>query len=328
MFSTRDLAKRVTRATGEAVAAAVKDKRVVVVGGTAGLGRAIARAAQTRGARVLAVGRTRRDEDVEFLAADLSRMTEAVRVARELASQPVDYLVLTAGILAPATRTESAEGIELDMAVSALSRSVILEHCARSLKRGAQVFIMGMPGSGQRGDPTDLNAERRPYGGSAGEVPHLNTVAANEALVFHWARELKDQQVHVFGLNPGLIPTGIRDSVHGGGVVGWFLEGIIGLVGGTAEAYGERIVSLFASPELPDLSGTLFNSSGEPILPTPAFADPTYVASFVTGLQDLEKRALGAASASASSSTAPPSAAAAAAPADGAAGGGGAAGDL
>lgn len=61
-------------------------KRAAVVGGTGGLGRAIARLLAERGAEVVVVGRTFRDEGVprmRFLAADLESMAEAKRVGRD-----------------------------------------------------------------------------------------------------------------------------------------------------------------------------------------------------------------------------------------------------
>jgi NAD(P)-dependent dehydrogenase (short-subunit alcohol dehydrogenase family) len=302
MFGSPNRAVRVTRLAGDALASALDRKRVVVVGGTAGLGRAVALACRSRGARVEVVGRKSRDRELDFLHADLSRMSEAVRVTRELKPETVDVLLFTQGILAAPTRVESAEGIEMDMAVSTLSRAVMLDEAARSLRRGSAVFVMGMPGAGMKGDPTDLNSERK-YSGGFGET-HANTVAGNEALVHFWAAQLKDKGVGVFGLNPGLIPTGIRDSVHGGGLLGRAMEAIVGWMGGTPEDYAERIVPILVAPELPDISGTLFSTRGEPILPTPAFQDPAYVEAFATALRDLQRRALSRAE--------PPAAAAAA----------------
>ena len=78
-------------------------RRVVVFGGTDGLGRAIARLAASRGAEVTVVGRTFRDEGVkglQFVKADLSSMREAQRVGRELAVESTDVLLLTTGIIA------------------------------------------------------------------------------------------------------------------------------------------------------------------------------------------------------------------------------------
>jgi len=65
----------------------LSSKRLAVIGGTNGLGRAIAAQALARGAEVTVVGRTFRDDPADrlaFVAADLSLMSEAVRVSREL----------------------------------------------------------------------------------------------------------------------------------------------------------------------------------------------------------------------------------------------------
>jgi NAD(P)-dependent dehydrogenase (short-subunit alcohol dehydrogenase family) len=58
-------------------------KRVVVVGGTGGLGRALSRLMADRDAQVTVVGRTFRDVDrpgISFMKADLDLMSEAQRI--------------------------------------------------------------------------------------------------------------------------------------------------------------------------------------------------------------------------------------------------------
>jgi len=69
-----------------AAASSLAGKHVAVVGGTDGLGRAIARLAASQGSAVTVVGRTNRDAGVAnmgFMRADLSSMSDAARVARE-----------------------------------------------------------------------------------------------------------------------------------------------------------------------------------------------------------------------------------------------------
>lgn len=66
------------------------NKKIVVVGGTDGLGRSIARqCSETHRADVSVVGRTNREEStskIKFLKADLSLVTEAERIASKYTS--------------------------------------------------------------------------------------------------------------------------------------------------------------------------------------------------------------------------------------------------
>ena len=133
----------------------VLGKKVLVVGGTSGLGRAIAVEAASRGASVKVVGRIFKDEGVNGLSfekADLSLMKEASRIG-ETVDDNYDVVVFTQGIIAASKRAESADGLEMDMAVSFLSRLVILQRLIPRLKKDARVFIMGFPG----GAPSTYN---------------------------------------------------------------------------------------------------------------------------------------------------------------------------
>ena len=147
----------------------LSSKRLAVIGGTNGLGRAIAQQALTRGAEVTVVGRTFRDDPaarLTFVAADLSSMSEAVRVGRELPAESFDVVLFTTGIIAAKTREETAEHVERDVAISYLSRLAILQGLSPRLGSvradGAprpRVFVMGSPGTGAIGNPDDLNSE-------------------------------------------------------------------------------------------------------------------------------------------------------------------------
>jgi NAD(P)-dependent dehydrogenase (short-subunit alcohol dehydrogenase family) len=271
-------------------------RRVAVVGGTDGLGRAIARVIAGRGGLVTVIGRTFRDEGVanmSFLRADLSSMQEAARVARALPAESLDAVLFTTGILAAPTRETTAEGIERDMAVSYLSRLVILREIAPRLGTGRppgatkpRVFVMGFPGTGQVGEPIDdLNAER---GYDAMKV-HMNTVAGNEILVLDAARRYP--QLGAYGLNPGLIKTNIRANYFGeGSLKHRVAETLIGLFTWSPETYAERIAPLVFAPELDARTGVMFNQKGLAILPTEALT-PDHVARFLAASDALVGRA-------------------------------------
>lgn len=269
--------------------------KVAVVGGTGGLGRAISRRLASRGASVTVVGQTFRDSGVpgiEFIKADLSLMREAERVAKTLPAEKLDLVVFTTGIFAAPKRQETAEGIERDMAVSYLSRLVILREIAPRLGKdrpGAQlkprVFIMGYPGTGQIGTLDDLNAEK-----SYSAMPvHMNTVAGNEMLVLDAAKRYSNATF--FGLNPGLIKTNIRDNFLGKDTLkSRFVERMIGLLTPSASTYAERLMPLLVSADLEGHSGAMFDGKGLSILPSPNLTE-SHVKAFMAASAALVSRA-------------------------------------
>jgi len=113
----------------------LKGLKVAIIGGTGGIGRGLDRFMASRGAKVLVVGQTFRDSDIsaiEFIKADLSPMREAKLVGELLPAETLDLILFTTGILAAPKRHETPEGIERDMAVSYLSRMVIIREIGRA----------------------------------------------------------------------------------------------------------------------------------------------------------------------------------------------------
>lgn len=267
-------------------------RKVAVIGGTGGIGRALARVLAAQGASVLVVGQTFRDAGVAgitFRQADLSLMSEARRIGAQLPAEELDEVIFTTGIFAAPQRQQSTEGLERDMAVSFLSRMVIFDAIAGRLGQNRptaasgrpRVFIMGYPGTGQIGTLGDLNAEQS-Y--SAMRV-HMNTVAGNEMLVLEAANRYP--HLSVFGLNPGLIRTDIRRNFLGS--TRWLfalVEGLIGLLTPTPETYARRIMPLLLHPDLDRHSGAFFDAKAQAILPSPGLT-PSHIEVFLA-----ESRAL------------------------------------
>lgn len=259
--------------------------KAVVVGGTNGIGFAIASSLSAAGAQVTVVGRTNRAENSEknisFVKADLSSMKAAKQCADALPAQAIDLLIFTQGIITKKTRHETEEGIEEDMAVSALSRLVMLRQLAPKMHARARVFIMGFPGTKEAlPDASDLNAEKK-----YSQFPqHMATVVVNEALVLDGATRYP--MLAVFGLNPGLIRTGIRANVVGTGLFAKMVEGCIGCLNVSAEDYAKTICPVLLAPGLDHESGFHFSQSGKPVKPS-ANLTPEAVNKLVTAAEEL-----------------------------------------
>jgi NAD(P)-dependent dehydrogenase (short-subunit alcohol dehydrogenase family) len=274
----------------------LKGLKVAIIGGTAGIGRGLSRFMTSRGAEVLVVGQTFRDSDIseiEFIKADLSLMREAKHVGELLPAEALDLVIFTTGILAAPKRQETPEGIERDMAVSYLSRLVIVREIGPRLGNNRpdasmkpRVFIWGFPGTGQTGKVDDLNAEKSYRAISA----HMNGVAGNEVLVLDSAKRYPN--ANFFGVNPGGVKTDIRRNLFGGRTfVFRLVETMIRLVSPSVETYIERTIPLLVSPDLEGHSGTMFNRKGLAILPTPKLTDSAYNKAFMAASEKLVSRA-------------------------------------
>ncbi len=248
------------------VASSVRGKKYLIVGGTKGLGLALAKLLKKNGASVVVVGRSAPTAaGLEFVEADLQTVKQQLAFANKFDISGLDVVVLTTGILAPPKRVDNGEGMELDLAISYISRKVILDRFReRGLK--ARVFAMGFPG--QDLEIKDWNAQS----GYSVLDQHMNTVVANEALVLAYRR--KFPELEVYGLNPGLVQTDIRSNMYAGF---WrylepVLEGIISLVFPSADEYAQHIYPVIAAERLPRRTVS-FNSQGEALRVNPKLTE-------------------------------------------------------
>jgi hypothetical protein len=276
---------------------ALSGDKVAVIGGTNGIGRALTHALAAKGAEVLVVGRTFRDHGlprVNFIQADLSTMKEARKIARELPAETLDMLIMTQGIFAGSERKASAEGIELDMAVSALSRFVLVRELADRLgknrsegKPKPRVFVWGFPGKDRKATIDDFNSESRYVWRTA----HINGVVVNEALVLDSAERYPT--LNFYGMNPGFISSNIMAGVLGEGTFKLKAQQtIIGLLFQSAEKYAGKVLPLLVSPDIEHHSGAMFNRHGYPIHSNPSLLQKPYLQQVMEESEKLAKKAL------------------------------------
>jgi len=244
---------------------AFANKRVAIVGGTAGIGLAIANALAQRGAQVTIVGRSAPKEigtGISHIAADVATLQGVVELVPKLDAAALDYLLFTVGIIPPAQRQVTADGIEIDLAVSYLSRFHILKQIAGQLKTGSVIGIWGFPGGHIEASLDDLNGERNYQ-----QWPqHMKTIVANEALA-RWTTQ-DHPGLHIVAFNPGMIKTDIRSKLYAGwyfgGFLGRMIETMVGWFTISPERYAEQaVLAVLAQPQLP--AHVVVNQQGQPI---------------------------------------------------------------
>jgi NAD(P)-dependent dehydrogenase (short-subunit alcohol dehydrogenase family) len=278
---------------------------LLCVGCTRGIGAGIARAACAHGASVVIVGRSAPSEKLrsacpklQFIAADLSSMRTAMDVVSMLKRRSIDTVLFTVGIVNGPVRRESSEGIELEVAVSFLSRFVMTNALLASDKliststRKPRIFVIGFPGVPNVPQLDDFNWERSWKAWPS----HMNTVVANDALVMGVARTQPDL-VNIYGLNPGIIKTELMFDFLGGkdSLVSQIQQHWIGSVCPSVDDYATTAIQLLVSPQIENHGGASFNQYGERIKSSAwLLAKPENYQRIWTEAKKLQTRALAA----------------------------------
>jgi retinol dehydrogenase 14 len=248
----------------------IRGKRVLVTGGTSGIGLEAARTLARQGAKVVLVGRdagkTARCLDdiragapgaeVSSLLCDFSRQAEVRRLADEVlrSFDRLDVLVNNAGTVFK-NRTLTEDGIEATFAVNHLGYFLLSQLLLDRIVRSAPARIVNVSSIGHRRatmDFEDLFFERgyslmKAYGRSKlGNVLHTRLLA----------QKLAGTGVTVNCLHPGAVDTAIWSGAP------LWAKPLIAVIRRFAfippEEGARRIVRLVASPELDGITGQYF----------------------------------------------------------------------
>ncbi len=241
----------------------VRGKRVVLTGGTGGIGLAAARQLAALGADLTIVGRSpaRASEaaasiaqPVDVLIADLAAQAEVRRLAEDIVSRypRVDVLVNNAGAMF-STRRPSVDGIELTWAVNHLApfllTSLLLERLIASAP--ARVITTASGAHYRAAIPfDDLQAERS-YGGM-GLSRYGETKLANVLFTRELARRLEGTGVTANCFHPGFVGSGFN---HNNGRLIRMVMFVSRLAARSPEQGAETLVWLADSPEVSAMSG-------------------------------------------------------------------------
>jgi NAD(P)-dependent dehydrogenase (short-subunit alcohol dehydrogenase family) len=262
----------------------------LVTGGTAGLGRVVARELASRGATVYVVGRNAArgraaveairaatgNEAVAFLAADLSVQAQVHALADTFLARHdrLHVLVNNAGAMY-ALRQESADGIELTLALDHLAPFVLTTRLADALRRAAPARVVTLSSEAHRDVPgfdfADPQAARtRGFGryprnewesafytlalpmAHPGFLQYARCKLANVLFTTELARRFAGTGVTANAANPGMVAS---EFSAGNGIYGWFLRRMVALRGIGVEEGAATTVHLATSPRVATESG-------------------------------------------------------------------------
>jgi NAD(P)-dependent dehydrogenase (short-subunit alcohol dehydrogenase family) len=190
---------------------------VVLVGATSGIGRRTAEQLSADGHRLILVGRdpTRAAElakklpNATVVAADVSVQSGVERVAAAVAGPGrIDVLINNAGVMTP-TYQESAEGIELNLAVHHLAPWRLVAALGSLIPAGGRIVNVNSEGhrSPLRGGTVRIDPERLADG--PGEFDPFLTYSRSKlaGLLFTYELQRRRSDWHVVAVHPGVVRT-------------------------------------------------------------------------------------------------------------------------
>jgi NAD(P)-dependent dehydrogenase (short-subunit alcohol dehydrogenase family) len=197
----------------------LKGQKIVVVGGSSGIGLGVAAAALDRGADTVIVGRTpgklqaavkalSAHRALKTFAADMTKEAEVARMFDEVGA--FDHLVSTAGAPPPGDPIDSTD---LEVARRFVDNKLIgaitlAKHAARTLRKGGSMtFTSG------------INKDRPPVPGGA----VVTAIAGSFGYLAHaLALELAPTRVNI--VSPGWVDTPMWDELVGEAKSGFFAD--------------------------------------------------------------------------------------------------------
>lgn len=216
-------AVRAATASNARILSSLKSLNVLVVGGTSGIGRAIALAIARHcpSASITIVGRNESaandilpqlGSNPKFIRADVSLMSEIRNVTKKI--DKLDMLILTQGILTMAGRTPTAENIDNKLALHYYGRVLFVQELLpllRSSPNGSKVlFVL----DSVNGNPSKIN-----WNDMALENTYSLSSAANHAISFtdhviqHFASQPENENVTFTHALPGFVRTPLLDNL-------------------------------------------------------------------------------------------------------------------
>lgn len=243
------------------------NKTVIITGGTSGVGKSLAGKLAESGCTVIIFARNELKADktiidiikqtgndrVKYILCDFAEKDSILKAAEVFKNKysRLDVLVNNAGTTVP-HRELTAEGIEKTFAVNHLGHFYLTCLLQDMLINSAPSRIINVASQAHiKIDFGNLNGEKsydqyKAYGYSK---------TANILFTYELSKRLRDRNVTVNCVHPGVVDTAIYDNVHG------IMRFIIRLISGfflSPEKSAERIIPLILSEKYGNITGKYF----------------------------------------------------------------------
>ena len=236
----------------------MRERVAIVTGANRGIGRAIAEGLARADFRTVLVCRRREDGEramegiasrtgnhaLEVMTADFSSLAQVRRLGDEIMARfPAIQVLVNNAALAKKQREESADGIELTLAVNHVAAFELTRLLLPALTRGAPSRVVTVSSAAQRRREIvldDLQTLRRPYSGVRvyGETKLMNVLFTREL-----ARRTAGTGVTATCCHPGVIGTdGLLNYLPA------LLRPLVAAFAGTPERGADTPVWLATSP--------------------------------------------------------------------------------
>jgi NAD(P)-dependent dehydrogenase (short-subunit alcohol dehydrogenase family) len=239
-------------------------KRVLVTGGTSGIGQAAVAQLARAGAHVIAQGRDAekgarvvaelaKDGDVELATADLSSLASVRELAAKIGA--VDVLILNAAMSAWGTeRAETSDGFERVFGTNYLAHFLLARLLVEQMPRGGRIVAVGAQQMGSSHfDWDDLQLAR-------GWTPLRATTQAKLAMFCMtraFAQRFAARGITANIVDPGLVMTPYQTHAS------WLLRLAVRMAGKPPEKVAETYAWLALDPALADVTGKAFRYKKE-----------------------------------------------------------------
>lgn len=253
----------------------MKDKIVIITGANKGIGKEAAKQIAKLGAKVYMACRSldsANQAKVEIIKEtgnnnvfvrhlDLASVDSIISFAEQFKKEEskLDVLINNAGIWTKSKKL-SQLGIEMTFAVNVVGPHLLTNLLLDELKKAAPSRIINVASHYAGGlDIDDINFEKRNYNET---IAYKQTKQANRMLTREWARRLEKDNISVYSMTPGFVPS--TELFREQNIVGKFLLKVFAMIEGrTIEEGADTIVWLASAGKIDASNGGFFNKRKE-----------------------------------------------------------------